>query len=134
MFFDIISLYQLSYTSYGKEEDMKKDAAYYIKTLGLEAHVEGGYFREYLVGTQKIDLDKGQTRDIYTSIFFLIEKHNISHFHRLQVDEVWYYHAGNPLTIYMLSEDGELSKKRLGLDIENGEMPRILVPAGYWFG
>lgn len=117
-----------------RDKIMKKDARYYIEKLGLEKHIEGGYFRQYIVGDEKVELERDKDRNIYTSIFFLIEKDNISHLHKLQVDEVWYYHDGNPLTIYMLSPDGILEKKKLGLDIDRGEMPQILVPAGYYFG
>ena len=28
------------------------------------------------------------------SIYFLPEKDDVSHFHRLDCDEIWYYHAG----------------------------------------
>ena len=47
---------------------------------------------------------------------------------------MWYYHAGSALTIYMISPSGELITKNLGLDIEKGEQPQILVPKGYIFG
>ena len=55
-------------------------------------------------------------------------------FHRLKSDEMWYYHAGNSLTIYIISPTGELITKQLGLDIANGESPQILVPKNYIFG
>lgn len=47
---------------------------------------------------------------------------------------MWYYHAGSALTIYMISPSGELITKNLGLDIEKGEAPQILVPKGHIFG
>ena len=34
----------------------------------------------------------------------------------------------------MLSPEGKLSRKVLGLDPEQSQQPRILVPAGTWFG
>ncbi|MFR6054519.1 MAG: cupin domain-containing protein [Waltera sp.] len=57
-----------------------------------------------------------------------------SHFHRLKSDEVWYYHDGNALTIYMIDEAGKLTAAKLGLDLEKGEVPQVLVPKGMIFG
>lgn len=55
-------------------------------------------------------------------------------FHRLKSDEVWYYHDGNALTIYMIDEAGKLTAAKLGLDLEKGEVPQVLVPKGMIFG
>ncbi len=64
----------------------------------------------------------------------MLETGEVSHFHRLTSDEMWYYHDGQPLTIYMITPEGELITKQLGLDIEKGEVPQVLVPKGYIFG
>lgn len=61
-------------------------------------------------------------------------KGEVSHFHRLKSDEVWYYHDGNALTIYMIDEEGKLTAAKLGLDLEKGEVPQVLVPKGMIFG
>ena len=58
----------------------------------------------------------------------------MSNFHRLKSDEVWYYHDGNALTIYMIDEEGKLTAAKLGLDLEKGEVPQVLVPKGRIFG
>ena len=58
----------------------------------------------------------------------------MSHLHIIDSDEVWYFHDGNPLTIYMISPEGMLSAPKLGLDAAGGEQPQILVPKGYIFG
>lgn len=39
-----------------------------------------------------------------------------------------------PLTIYMISPEGELICKQLGVNISKGESPQVLVPKGYIFG
>ncbi len=41
---------------------------------------------------------------------------------------------GESLTIYMISPNGELIEKQLGLNIEKGETPQVLVPKDYIFG
>lgn len=107
-------------------------AEYYIEKLKMEPHVEGGYFNECLQGEE---IPEGtENRSLWSSIYFLLEEGNVSHLHSLKSDEVWYYHAGNPLTIYMISPQGELTERMLGLDVEKGQQPQVLVPRGSIFG
>ena len=105
-------------------------AKYYIKKLNMTPHVEGGYFKEVLVSNDLFKEDK----NLFSSIYFLLETGEVSNFHRLSSDEMWYYHAGESLTIYMINPEGELITKQLGLNIEKGELPQVLVPKGYIFG
>ncbi|MFJ7827306.1 cupin domain-containing protein [Psychrobacillus sp. NPDC096623] len=108
---------------------MMKDASYYIKQLGLEPHPEGGYFQssyasEYSEGNRKL----------YTSIYFLLGAGDVSHFHRLKSDELWYFHDGSSLLVHVIDEEGNYVEHKLGLDLENGEVPQVLVPKNTIFG
>lgn len=109
-------------------------AKYYIEKLGLTPHVEGGYFKESFLSNQTINKTEKETRNLWSSIYFLLETGEVSNFHRLTSDEMWYYHAGSALTIYMISHEGELITKELGLNIDKGETPQVLVPKNYIFG
>lgn len=114
-------------------------ADYFIEKLNMNSHPEGGFYKETFVSEQTItdnDLDvnfKG-VRKLWSSIYFLLRDGEVSNFHRLKSDEMWYYQAGSPLTIYMISPEGELTEEKLGLDIENGEKPQVLVRKNYIFG
>ncbi|WP_027701223.1 cupin domain-containing protein [Metaclostridioides mangenotii] len=107
-----------------------KSAQYYIDKLNMTPHVEGGYFKESVVSEDLFREDKR----LFSSIYFLLETGEVSNLHRLTSDEMWYYHDGQALTIYMITPAGELITKQLGLDIEKGEVPQVLVPKGYIFG
>ncbi|GAA0087037.1 cupin domain-containing protein [Clostridium sp. CTA-7] len=107
-----------------------KNAEYYIESLNMTSHVEGGYFKESFLSNDEVRKDK----KLWSSIYFLLKTGEVSNFHRLKSDEVWYYHDGEALTIYMISPEGELIAKQLGINIENGEVPQVLVPKGYIFG
>lgn len=114
-------------------------ADYFIKKLDMNSHPEGGFYKETFVSEQDItdnDLDVNfeGSRRLWSSIYFLLEDGEVSNFHRLKSDEMWYYQAGSPLTIYMISPDGKLKEEKLGLDIENGEKPQVLVRKNYIFG
>lgn len=115
------------------------DAGYFISALNLEPHVEGGYFREIYRSPQKID-GKGLMwsvegeRPLVTTIYFLLKSGQVSKFHRLKSDEIWFYHYGPPLIIHMIDPQGNLISRRLGLDIQKLESPQLLVPANTVFG
>ena len=55
----------------------------------LEKHPEGGWFSESYTSP----FDNG-TRAFMGSIYFLLEGHDISHFHQIDCDEIWYHHEG----------------------------------------
>jgi uncharacterized protein len=113
-------------------------AEFWIKHLRLERHPEGGYFREIYRATDEIVADAlpsrfPGSRSLCTSIYFLLTNKERSHLHRIKSDEIWYYHMGNPITLFII-ENGDLSKISLGSDITNGEQLQVIVPAGSWFG
>ncbi len=112
---------------------------YFIEKLGLKSHPEGGYYKECLKSKDVIDastINQGfdGERRLWTSIYFLLKDREISRLHRLRADEVWYFHSGTPLVIYIIDKNGEIRRVKLGLDIERGEQPQILVSKGSIFG
>ncbi|GIP59846.1 cupin domain-containing protein [Paenibacillus sp. FSL W8-0186] len=117
----------------------KHNAQYYISKLGLLPHPEGGYYKrtfesEEQTSDQELSVEFEGKRKLYTSIYFLLGSDDISHFHRLKSDELWYYHAGSPLTVHVIDEDGVYKEYKLGIDLENGEVPQVLVPKNSIFG
>ncbi len=75
---------------------MKTTAQYYIDKLELEPHPEEGYYRQ-LYGN-----DASGKKDVST-IYYMLTANDISAFHRLHgVVEIWYYHAGEPLNLYVI--------------------------------
>lgn len=101
----------------------------FITALQMEAHVEGGYCRELFKSQQ---LSEG--RPLSSSIYYLLKAGQVSKFHRLKSDELWFYHYGSPLLIHQLDDAGRLSTGRLGLAVTQGELPHILVPRNRIFG
>ncbi|MGG3503956.1 MULTISPECIES: cupin domain-containing protein [Paenibacillus] len=117
----------------------KHDAEYYISKLGLEPHPEGGYYKrtfesEEKTSDQELSVSFEGTRLLYTSIYFLLGSNDLSHFHRLKSDELWYYHAGGPLTVHVIDENGEYKEFKLGINLDKGEVPQVLVPKNCIFG
>ena len=112
-----------------------QNAEYFIKHLNLLPHPEGGYYRQTCQSDENVSFDRFDgSRLLWTSIYFLLRDGEISHFHRLLSDELWYYHGDSALSIYIIDADGKLQIRQLGLNVDNGEEPQILVPRGTIFG
>ncbi len=103
-------------------------ADYFIQHLGLERHVEGGYYRE----TYRSPLTAND-RSLSTSIYFLLEGEQLSRFHQLTADEIWFFHYGSALIVHQIDKTGRLFSQRLGMNLDAGEAPQLLIPAGTIF-
>lgn len=103
-----------------------------IKRLDLLPHPEGGYYRETYRSAQQVTFGN-KIRNAGTAIYFLLRDDEISHFHRVASDELWLFHQGNTIDIYVISKSGELNIRSLGNYFENGEEPQVLIEAGDWF-
>jgi uncharacterized protein len=104
-----------------------ESAAEIIARLGLKPHPEGGHYRETF---RDAGVDAGG-RSRSTAIYFLLARHERSHWHRIDAVEVWHYYAGSTLVLEIADGDGRRSI-RLGADISAGEVPQAVVPAQAW--
>lgn len=102
-------------------------AAAIIKELDLKPHPEGGFYRQtFRDGT-------GDDRGHSTAIYYLLEKGQRSHWHRVtDAAEVWHYYCGAPLALH-ISTDGKTTETViLGASVLTGERPQAIVPANGW--
>ena len=101
----------------------------FITALQMEAHVEGGYCCELFKSSEQ----SGE-RPLSSSIYYLLKAGQVSKFHRLKSDELWFFHHGTPLLIHQIDVAGKLSTARLGVAVNRGEQPQMLVPRNHIFG
>ncbi|MDG1658478.1 MAG: cupin domain-containing protein [Crocinitomicaceae bacterium] len=101
-----------------------------IKHFNLLEHPEGGYYTE--VYRSPIDIPS-RDRQLMTSIYFLLRSQDVSHFHRIKSDELWFFHSGSPLIVHTLDSEGH-KEHLLGMDMEKGQAPQVLVKAETIFG
>lgn len=111
----------------------------WIEKLKLEKHPEGGYFKEVYRSAEKLDADSlparySSDRNMATSIYFLLKGDEFSSFHRIQSDETWHFYAGSTLELFVLENDGKLTRFLLGQNIEVGEHLQLTIPRNHWFG
>ncbi|GAB1478989.1 cupin domain-containing protein [Paracoccaceae bacterium] len=95
-----------------------------IARLDLQPHPEGGWYRQTWVGPDVAGRASG------TAILFLLRAGEVSHWHRVDADEIWLWHAGAPLMLSVGRD--EACHHRLGPDVLADEAPQIVVPAGHW--
>lgn len=104
-----------------------------IEDLQLQAHPEGGFYAETYRSSAFILNQNGEKRNLSTAIYFLLHDTNKSNFHRIQSDELWFFHQGEPIEIVTI-QDGKARSIILGNAIEKGELPQATIPANTWFG
>jgi predicted cupin superfamily sugar epimerase len=103
-----------------------------IKNLNLLPHPEGGYYKETYRSEVLTTIIDGKTRNTCTAIYYLLEGDDKSNFHRLQSDEMWFFHQGNTIEILTI-QNNCIETYLLGNDIANGEISQLLIPANIWF-
>jgi len=107
-----------------------------IPLLGLEPHVEGGWYREtWKTAESTTPPGYSGPRAYATGIYFLLQPGETSRWHRVRSDELWLWHRGGPLRLH-LGGSGERPDDGvphiLGPDVESFERPQLLVPAHTW--
>ena len=93
------------------------DAKALIARHDLAPHPEGGWYRE----TWRAQAGDGE-RSPGTAILFLLDQGQSSHWHRVDADELWFWHAGAAIELRIGRETVTL----------NGANPQALVPTGEW--
>jgi predicted cupin superfamily sugar epimerase len=118
---------------------MRPTAAYWIKKLDLISHIEGGSYKQTY--SAPLSISRARLPDTFhgdrptsTAIYFLLEKDQFSAMHRIASDELWHFYYGDPLVVYDIDLQGQLTCHLLGNHPENNESFQCLIKAGHWFG
>ncbi len=103
------------------------DAAQIIEALDLRPHPEGGHYCE----TWRAPADPGK-RSAGTAIYYLLQRGEVSHWHRVDAAEAWHWYAGAALELALAPDGSEVTRHQLSADISAGGRPQIVIPAGVW--
>lgn len=128
-----------------------RDAKEIVDALGMRPHPEGGWYVEIHRSLQRVEPVPGApaSRAAMTSIYYLLESGQRSHWHRVDADELWAWHAGSPMELSIAvaqdpdagqapgsraptGDERTVSVHRLGMDLASGERPQAVVPAHAW--
>lgn len=102
------------------------DPSHLIELLGLERHPEGGHFVETWRAANTGERSSG------TAIYFLLTADESSHWHRVDSAEIWHHYAGAALRLSTWSVGGSVQHRVLGVDLDEGERPQLVVAPGEW--
>ncbi|MEM9729002.1 MAG: cupin domain-containing protein [Myxococcota bacterium] len=97
-----------------------------IEALQLEPHPEGGYYRETWRHAA------GESRGAGTAIYYLLRRGERSHWHRIDVAELWHYYAGAPLALSVYAPNASVEEHVLGPELAAGQRPQAIVPPSAW--
>ena len=89
------------------------DPAALARALGMQAHPEGGYFVESW--RHQPGGDTGSERGAGTAIYFLLERGQQSHWHRVDAAEIWHFYGGEALLLEVWAP-GQTRPTRVRLD------------------
>ena len=109
-----------------------------VSSLNLLPHPEGGFYKETYRSNGIINKNAlpdyfSGSRNYSTAIYFLLTSDNFSAFHRIKQDEIWHFYQGSPLYVHVIDKHGNYTRYAVGLNIEAGQVPQLVVPAGCWF-
>lgn len=111
---------------------MNAEALQVIAKLGLmPLPREGGFYRLTWISTERL----ASGRAAGSAIYFLITRDEFSALHRMRAEELWHFHAGDPVEHVQLDGRAGLAKKTLlGPEVMAGEVPQVVVKGGMWQG
>lgn len=104
----------------GRIEELKQ----YYK---LEKHPEGGCFCECYTS------EASQGGRYYAgNIYFLLEKDEISHFHQIDCEEIWFYHEGCGMKITVITKEG-IAEYIISNKTDSNDNVMVVIPKGAIF-
>lgn len=85
-----------------------------IEKYKLSPHMEGGYYIRHYESDEIITRRNLKVCKAGSAIYYLLEKNDISKFHKISSDELWHYYSGGLLEINIITPDNEYIIKYLG--------------------
>jgi predicted cupin superfamily sugar epimerase len=106
-------------------------AADLVTKLGLLPHPEGGWYGEVFRSHERVQTRRGE-RTALTTIYYLLERHQLSRWHVVESDEVWHFYAGEPLDLLEYDPVSHRLVKHVLGDVGEGNASVAVIPAGVW--
>ena len=98
-----------------------------ISLLGLEPHIEGGFYRQTFA-----DQPDATGRPVSTLIYYMLTDNQAGAWHRVDSSEVWHWYAGAPMELSISRDSNTVAASTLGSDLAAGQRPQGVVPPGAW--
>jgi uncharacterized protein len=102
-----------------------------IQTLSLRPHPEGGWYREIYRSRMRVAGPHGD-RSALTTIYYLLERDQVSRWHVVAADEIWHFYHGAPLEAFAYDPDSRVVTRQVLDHPTAGREPVAIIPAGVW--
>ncbi len=135
---------------------MNQESEYIKKKLNMvKLEEEGGYYHESYRSDKYVRMEdysdpslkdgiysnsksdnniSSIMRPVFTLIYYLLEGHEFSAFHKVKNDEIWHFYKGSPVNLYILTVNEKLLNVTLGNNLENNEQVHYVIKGNTWFG
>jgi uncharacterized protein len=102
-------------------------AADLVSKLALQPHPEGGWYREIYRSPTRVETARG-ARSALTTIYYLLERNQLSRWHVVQADEIWHFYGGAPLELVAYTPSTRVVDRHL---LESPTLVSV-IPTGVW--
>jgi len=104
----------------------------FAERFDLQPHPEGGWFRETFRSATEINpAGYAGPRASATAIYFALHPGEESSWHVVKSDELWFWHAGGPLSL-RLGGSGPAPSASATVLLVDADRPQVIVPGGVW--
>lgn len=105
--------------------------------LDLSPHPEGGWYRQTWRAPVPVHpAGYPGERATATCIYFVLHPGERSRWHVVRSDELWLWHGGGPLLLRLGGTGDSAAASTedvvLGMDLDAGQRPQVIVPGGVW--
>jgi predicted cupin superfamily sugar epimerase len=102
-----------------------------VQKLSLKPHPEGGWYREIYRSALRVDGPHGQ-RAAVTTIYYLLERDQVSRWHVVAADEIWHFYGGSGLELLEYEPAAQTLQRHILDRAADGTELVAVVPAGAW--
>jgi predicted cupin superfamily sugar epimerase len=102
-----------------------------VQQLCLKPHPEGGWYREIYRSAIEVGGPKGP-RAALTTIYYLLERDQVSRWHVVDADEIWHFYGGESLELLTYDPAAGAFKRHLLGSLAEGAELVTVVAAGIW--
>jgi len=99
--------------------------------LALAPHPEGGWYRELYRSPIRVSA-QGKERSAATTIYYLLERRQLSRWHTVEADEIWHFYCGARLELFAYDPAAERLTRHLLGEPTDDARPVAVIPAGAW--
>ncbi len=102
-----------------------------IQRLSLRPHPEGGWYREIHRSATQVQGPKG-ARSAVTTIYYLLERGQVSRWHVVDADEIWHFYGGAPLELASYDPESRSLTRHVLEALGGTAEPVAVVGSGRW--